>query len=180
MTLWQRKPEKPLYAIFTKSPSGTEPLVFQLEIWVLKQHTYFPASLVRCALWLSSDQWDGGRGTMWQHLEVFLTKTPSICCLCSFLQSLCQDPDVAIRDLEETDRSRGWRSGWLRSAWGLEHFEEPSTLAQDGLTGLSPETKIISYFVSAPLWGFLVLVVKLIITSIKKLKFCSIISHSPC
>ena len=22
--------------------------VFQLEIWVLRQHTYFPASLVRC------------------------------------------------------------------------------------------------------------------------------------
>lgn len=110
--------------------------------------------LLDVALWLSSDRWDGGRGTMWQHLEVFLTKTPSICCLCSFLQSLCQDPDVAIRDLEETDRSRGWRSGWLRGAWGLEHFEEPSTLALDGLTGLSPETKIISYFVSAPLWGF--------------------------
>lgn len=56
MTLWQRKPEKPLYPIFKKSPLGTEPLVFQLEIWVLRQHTYVSQlPWLDVALWLGSD-----------------------------------------------------------------------------------------------------------------------------
>ena len=153
MTLWQRKPEKPLYPIFLNLLQEQNPWFFSWRYGYSDNTPISQLPLLDVALWLSSDQWDGGRGTMWQQLEVFLTKTPSICCLCSFLQSLCQDPDVAILDLEEVDCSRGWQSGRLRSAWGLEDFEEPSTLAVDGRTGLSPETKIISYFVSAPLWG---------------------------
>lgn len=146
--------EAPISPLFL-SPSVTESLVFQLEIWIPKKHTLFtsfPCEMWPCCWVLTTEMGaEGSCGSIWQ----FSLRHPvsALCPLSSLTLPLscCCHADVATpRD----DRVRGQRG---LEPWGLQSHHTSPGLPTWTFTGAWNNC----IFVFASLWAdFLLLAVK--------------------